>query len=219
MAIQDKALVLQEAQDLSGASASGTAYQFSNSFDIKSIANVVRDVGDGYALWMEFEVTTTFTGYVGAFNTPMLIMGVSLSNDPNPLTAGSVPQVLAAVGWPITDGSGNATPFLGMVPSDATNYPRNLFAGDVYRVRVPGGAVGLPWYGNASARTDQLLHASGFLSAVYIQVARTGQTLVSSEPAAFTLANFTAGAITSRLVIDHITGDNSHVYKPGMVVQ
>jgi len=215
MSIQDKALVLQEAQDLSGASG-GSAFKFSNSIDIASVSNLVRDVGLGYSVYMEFEVTTSFTGFTSLTQTPMLIMGVALAADSGMVSA---PNVIATVGWPILIPTGTATPVMGMLPTDAASGPRNLFAGDIHRVRIPSGRIGLPWYGDNSARFDYLMSASGYLSAVFIQVNSTAQSPINLKPTTFTLANFTAGAITSRIVIDDYVGDAGHSYRPGMKVQ
>lgn len=218
MAIQDKALVLQEAQALTGGSAS--PYRFSNSVDIASVSNVVRDVGQGYQLWMEFEVTTAFTGFGSisiptSASFPTLVMGVALATTAD-MSGGT--NIIATVGWPLTFATGVQLPVVGMCPTDATGLPRNLYQGDVFRCAIPGGVIGLPWFGNDSQRFDYLMHASGYLSAVFFLPMCTGQTPVNLLPTFYTADNFTTGAITSRIVIGQPVGDAAHSYRPGMRV-
>jgi len=224
MSIQDKALVLQEAQDLSGAATGLVPYTYSNSIDVASVANVVRDVGLGMSVYMEFEVTTSFTGFtaidpVSNMDTPMLIMGVALAGNAAMTAA---PNIVATVGWPITIPTGDQIILMGMLPSDAASGPRNLFAGDIHRVQIPSGRIGLPWFGDNSSRFDYLMSATGYLSAVFIQVNQTAQLAtakVSPSGSAWSEANFATGAITSRIVIDDYVGDAGHSYRPGMKVQ
>jgi len=211
MTIQDYTLELSQDQSFTGASPNFLPYVAgSNAIAIGSLENAIVDVGLGAELVVEFEVTEAFTGYSAANAIPHIVMGVCLATDAA-LTANV--SIISTAGWAL----GGTKVEFGLQPSDSTVLP-NLFLGDRYYAKVNPGVLGLPWIGSGGARNNKVLPGNLYLGAYYILPMRTGQAVQMSNPALWTATNFTAGKLSTRILINQPISDGKHHYASGMKV-
>lgn len=187
---------------------------------INTLSNLLIDIGSGSDLIMEFEVTKSFTGYssnvgFGATTVPGVIPQIQLCvavGSEETLT--TTPTIIGNAGWQL----GNIPVEVGLQPSDSTTFP-NLFAGDKYYVKIPPFVLGLPWIGSGATRSNNVIPGSIYLGAYYILPNRLGQTFQMSNSTIWTLTNFTAGTIKTRILIDTNVSDGKHHYATGMQVK
>lgn len=220
MTIQDYTLELSQDQSFTGASPNFLPYVASSgSIDTGSLENLLQDKGLGAELVMEFEVTEAFTGYEESNAIPHIVMGVCVADDAA-LTANV--SIIGMVGWQL----GSTKVEFGLQPSDSQVVP-NLYLGDRYYCKINPGVIGLPWIGSGGVRQDKITpptSVSGlvpwrrYLGAYYILPMRTGQAVQMSNPALWTATNFTAGKLSTRILINQPISDGKHHYASGMKV-
>ena len=178
---------------------------------INTLSNLLIDIGSGSDLIMEFEVTKSFTGYSAIQTIPQIQLCVAVGSEE---TLTTTPTIIGNAGWQL----GPTLVENGLQPSDSLVVP-NLFAGDKYYVKIPPFVLGLPWIGSGATRSNNVIPGSIYLGAYYILPNRLGQTFQMSNPAIWTLANFTAGTIKTRILIDTNVSDGKHHYATGMQVK
>ena len=213
MAIQDYTLELSQDQSFTGAADPLYPVPYvsgSNAIAVGSLENAIVDVGLGAELVVEFEVTEAFTGYSAANQIPHIVMGVALATD---AALTSNVSIISMAGWAL----GGTKVEFGLQPSDSLALP-NLFLGDRYYAKVNPGVLGLPWLGSGAVRNNKTLPGNLYLGAYYILPMRTAQAVQMSNPALWTATNFTAGKLSTRILINQPVADAVHTYTSGMKV-
>jgi len=217
MTIQDKAIELSTDQQVLTGTLTSPYVPGSVTIPVGTLENLVMDIGLGAELVMEFEVTTAFTGYAAANAIPHLVMGVAVSD--SPILATNI-SIIATVGWPLSA----TTVELGMQPSDSLVVP-NLYEGDRYYCKIPGGVYGLPWLGSGGVRNDKATPPGGlipgnlYLGAIYYLPMNATTAVQSSNPALWTATDFSAGKISTRILPNQPVADGVHHYASKMQVK
>lgn len=221
MSMQDKALQLATDFDLTGNTPNLTPYTVGSFYDLQTAQNVfdvttqnVPDIGQGAGLWMEFEVTEAFLGYVSPTQIPQLRLGIYASQIPEfTVGSGDFGHVLAWHGYPLN----SLRTELGLQSSDSLGFP-SLFLGDRYYLQIPANVFSNVWRGVAGTRSGGI-PTYPYIAPMFCHINRVGQPAPLHNVTTWPLTNFTAGKMSVRIVDRQYLTDGAHHYVAGMKVK